>query len=189
MSDLQSASQNPAIDWIIVTFTTLFTLPLTNAGLGPVDYYERHLPYIFDQYGVDMVLQGHVHNYQRTYPLKYNPSSPSNPIRTSSSSNTYNDPEGEIFAIVGTGGNSFHSLSGKSSFVVSQQDDTIRIFGYQYHNNGATLEGKYYLDSGSLSDQFTITKTIPPFSAKDLTQLAVLQMFQLPLSLQSLLAK
>ena len=107
-----------------------------------------------------MVLQGHVHNYQRTFPLKYNPNSPSSPIKTSSSTNTYDDPEGEIYAIVGTGGVNFHSLSGKSSFVVSQQDKRFGYMDIVFTNDRTTLQAKYYLDSGTVSDQFTIKKTI-----------------------------
>ena len=38
----------------------------------------------FDQYGVDLVLNGHLHNYQRTYPIKYDPGSPSSPTVTDS---------------------------------------------------------------------------------------------------------
>ena len=161
LSDLQSASQNPAIDWIIVTLhKPFYTSPNSCSSCDPSTTMRNIYHPFFDQYGVDLVLQGHVHNYQRTFPLKYNPSSTSNPIKTSSSTSNYNDPEGEIFAIVGTGGINFHSLSGKSSFVVSQQDDKFGYLDIVFTNDGATLQGKYYLDSGSISDQFTIDKTI-----------------------------
>jgi hypothetical protein len=160
-SDLQAASQNPAIDWIIVTLhKPLYTSPNQCSSCDPSSTFRTTYHVLFDQFGVDLVLQGHVHNYQRTFPLKYNPSSPSNPTKTSSSTSTYNDPEGEIFAIVGTGGINFHGLSGKSSFVVSQQDDKFGYLDIVFTNDGATLQGKYYLDSGSVSDQFTISKTI-----------------------------
>ena len=137
-----------------------YTSPNTCSSCDPSITMRNIYHPFFDQYGVDLVLQGHVHNYQRTFPLKYNPSSNSNPIKTSSSTSNYNDPEGEIFAIVGTGGINFHSLSGKSSFVVSQQDDKFGYLDIVFTNDGATLQGKYYLDSGSISDQFTIDKTI-----------------------------
>ena len=71
----------------------------------------------FDQYGVDVVLNGHIHNYQRTYPIKYDSGSPSSPIRTSTASTEYNDPTGQIHVIVGTGGINLHALSGKASCV------------------------------------------------------------------------
>jgi hypothetical protein len=69
-NDLIAASQNPTIKWIIVCFhTPMYTSP------------SKHLPDIllrniyhplFDQYGVDLVLQAHNHNYQRSYPIEYN---------------------------------------------------------------------------------------------------------------------
>lgn len=164
LSDLQAASSDPSINWIIVTFhRPIYTSPNGCSSCDPPTAL-RNYHVIFDTYGVDLVLQGHVHDYQRTYPLKYNPNSPSNPTRTSSSSNSYNNPEGEIYAIVGTGGNNFHSLNGKSSFVVSQQDTKFGYMDIKITNNGGTLEAKYYLDNGAISDQFTITKTItnPP---------------------------
>ena len=73
---------------------------------------------LFDKYRVDLVLQGHVHNYQRTFPLEYDTVSPSSPTRTSTSTSSYTDPNGQIFVTVGTGGINFHGLSGKSYFVV-----------------------------------------------------------------------
>ena len=58
-------------------------------------------------------LAGHVHNYQRTFTLKYDPGSPSSPTITSNNANTYTEGNGAVFAIVGTGGVNFHALSGK----------------------------------------------------------------------------
>ncbi len=160
-SDLKAASLNPSIDWIIVTFhKPIYTSPNSCSSCDPSSTFRNIYQVIFDQYDVDLVLQGHVHNYQRTFPLKYNPNSPSSPIKTSSSTNTYDDPEGEIYVIVGTGGVNFHSLSGKSSFVVSQQDKRFGYMDIVFSNDRTTLQAKYYLDSGTVSDQFTIKKTI-----------------------------
>ena len=85
-NDLQAASQNSNIKWIIVNFhRVMYTSPNTcsastcKGSSSLRDAYDN----LFDQYGVDVVLQGHVHNYQRSFPLKYNPSSPSNPTKTS----------------------------------------------------------------------------------------------------------
>jgi hypothetical protein len=160
-SDLKAASQNPSINWIVVTFhKPIYTSPNACSSCEPSSTLRNTYHPMFDQYGVDLVLQGHVHNYQRTFPLKYNPSSPSSPTKTSSSTSSYNNPEGEIFAIVGTGGINFHSLSGKSSFVASQQDKRFGYMNIVFTNDRTTMQAKYYLDSGSVSDQFTIKKTI-----------------------------
>ena len=118
---------------------------------------------MFEQFGVDLVLQGHVHNYERTFPLKYNPSSPSNPTKTSSNANDYTDPEGQVFAIVGTGGVNFHALSGKASFVSSQQDDFFGQLDIKITNNGNKLEGRFYRNGdNAILDSFSITKANSP---------------------------
>src|ERR1044072_7589387 len=158
VSDLQAASQAPDIDWIIVYFhKPIYTSPTSTSAES--SFRSTYHP-LFDQYGVDLVLQGHAHNYQRTYPLSYNPNSPSNPIVTSSSTTDYMDPPGAIFAIVGTGGVNFHALSGKASYVITQQDDFFRQLDIKIANNGAKLEGKYYRNSGQTDDRFSITKVI-----------------------------
>ena len=112
----------------------------------------------FDQYGVDLVLMGHVHNYQRTFPIKYDSGSPSSPIITSTSSTDYTDPTGEIFALVGTGGVNFHALSGKSSFVKYQQDKKFGALDISIENGGNTLAGRYYTNDGLKVDTFKINK-------------------------------
>lgn len=69
---------------------------------------------LFDKYRVDLVLQANNHNYQRTYPLTFNPENASNPIITNEFNTAYNShKDGVIFAIVGTGGEGFHNLDGR----------------------------------------------------------------------------
>ena len=122
---------------------------------------------LFDKYRVDLVLQGHVHNYQRTFPLKYDTVSPSSPTRTSTSTSSYTDPEGQIFVTVGTGGINFHGLSGKSYFVVKQQDQKFGILDILMANDGTKLTGKYYRNGESTPyDTFTISKPISISSLK-----------------------
>jgi F5/8 type C domain/Bacterial Ig domain/Calcineurin-like phosphoesterase len=169
-SDLQSASTNPNIKWIIVYLhKPMYVSPNTcgssscsNTG-SENSALRDGFHSMFEQYGVDLVLQGHVHNYERTFPLKYNPASPSNPNKTSSNANDYTNPEGQVFAIVGTGGVNFHALSGKASFVSSQQDNFFGQLDIKFTNNGEKLEGKFYRnDNGDVLDSFSIAKAIAP---------------------------
>ena len=166
ISELQNAAQNTNIKWIIVYIhKQMYTSPNTcsssscsNTGSDATNlrniYHAK-----FDQYGVDVVLNGHVHDYQRTYPIKYDSGSPSSPIITSTTSWDYGDPTGEIFATVGTGGINFHALSGKSSFVKYQQDDRFGALDISIENNGYTLAGRYYTNDGVKRDVFKLTKT------------------------------
>ena len=67
------------------------------------------------------MLIGHQHAYERTFPIKYNSTNPSNPIVTDSSTSSYNDPQGEIFATVGTGGASMdNTFLNKAPFAATQ---------------------------------------------------------------------
>jgi len=170
VSDLQSASQNSNIKWIIVYLhNQIYTSP-SNCGprtdscsnIGSEATNLRNIYHSqFGKYGVDVVLSGHVHNYQRTFPIKYDRDSPSSPIVTSFNSQDYSDPYGQIFAIVGTGGVSLHALSGKSSFVKYQQDDRFGALDISIENDGYKLAGRYYTNDGVKRDVFTINKTGP----------------------------
>ena len=165
-NDLAAAAGNSAIKWIIVYLhKPMYTSPnscsssgCTNGGSTATSLRNTYHA-LFDQRGVDVVLQGHVHNAQRTFPIKY--SGGSTPTKTSSSTIDYNDPQGEIFSVVGTGGINFHGLSGKPSWVKFQQDDKFGILDIKITNNGYKLEGRYHTNSGSQLDKFTITKTGP----------------------------
>jgi len=166
ISQLQQASQNSAIKWIIISLhKQMYTSPNTcsasscsNTGSDATNLRNIYHPK-FDQYGVDVVLDGHVHNYQRTYPIKYDSGSPSSPIKTCSNTISYGDCAGQIYVTVGTGGVNFHGLSGKSSFVVYQQDDRFGALDLNIENNGYTLAGRYYTNDGVQRDIFKITKT------------------------------
>ena len=169
-NDLKTAAANPNIKWIIVNYhRVMYTSPNTCSAStceGSSSLRDAYHP-LFDKYRVDLVLQGHVHNYQRTFPLKYDTVSPSSPTRTSTSTSSYTDPEGEIFATVGTGGINFHGLSGKSYFVVSQQAAKFGILDILMTNDGTKLTGKYYRNGESTPfDTFTITKPLSISSLK-----------------------
>jgi hypothetical protein len=169
-NDLKTAAANPNIKWIIVNYhRVMYTSPNTCSAStceGSSSLRDAYHP-LFDKYRVDLVLQGHVHNYQRTFPLKYDTVTPSSPTRTSTSTSSYTDPEGEIFVTVGTGGINFHGLSGKSYFVVSQQAAKFGILDILMTNDGTKLTGKYYRNGESTPyDTFTITKPISISSLK-----------------------
>jgi len=163
-SDLESAVKNSNIKWIIVYMhKPMFTSPnscsssgCTNGG-DTAKSLRTTYGTLFYNNRVDLVLQGHVHNFQRTFPIKYSGSS--TPTITSSATTDYNDPPGWISAIVGTGGINFHALSGKPSWVKFQQDNKFGILDIKITNNGYRLEGRYWTNSGSQLDKFTISKT------------------------------
>jgi predicted MPP superfamily phosphohydrolase len=160
VKDLETAATDSKIKWIIVNMhIPLYASPNTcgeSSCAGDKSLRDTYHT-LFDKYGVDFVLEGHVHNYQRSYPIKYNQQDPSKPLVTSSSKNAYNNPDGEIYAIVGTGGVNLHGLSGKSAFMASQQDSKFGVLDFNF--NGDRLDAKYITNDGKIIDQFSITKT------------------------------
>jgi predicted phosphodiesterase len=153
-SDLARASSNSNVDWIIVYMhKPMYTSPSIHSGESIMR--DRFHP-LFDQYGVDIVLYGHNHAYERSHPMKYNKANPSIPIITSGSKGSYNDPEGQIFATVGTAGRSIYHYDSKSWYIVTQYE------GYGFLDMDIIanrLVAKFYSNNdASVKDQFTITK-------------------------------
>jgi hypothetical protein len=68
--ELAAANQDPTIDWKIVYIilaqanTHIYYKPRTR-----ISAMQRNFHLLFDQYGVDLVLYGHNHNYMRTCTL------------------------------------------------------------------------------------------------------------------------
>ena len=158
--DLESASSNPNIHWIIVTFhQPAYSSPNSCSSCKAATSIRDTYHPMFDQYGVDLVLEGHVHNYQRSYPLIFNKNDPSKPLVTNTDKNRYVDPKGPIFIIVGTGGINFHSLAGKESYIVNQQDAKFGFLNIHFSDDGKLLGGTFYANDGSILDQFSVTKS------------------------------
>ena len=175
--DLDAASKNQNIDWIIVYFhKPMYSSPSSCSSCsGESSLRDIYHP-LFDQYGVDLVLEGHTHDYQRSFPIKFNSNSKSNPTITDTNRNNYNDPAGQIFSLVGTGGVNFHSLkSPLKSYLVYGQSKEFGFLNIDIQNNGQTLVGRFLSNDRSPSsplDQFTITKSgsSPPFKTCPLGQ-------------------
>lgn len=164
--DLMKTKTNPSIDWIIVYYhQPMYTSKTHHEGLESFrDLYHS----LFNEYGVDLVLQGHVHNYQRTYPLIYDRENPSNPIITQSAildngdneeKNVYVEDEGTVFAIVGTGGRELHGLDDQAYFTANQLEEH-GFLELKTTNNGKSLVGQFYSNDDSIiKDEFIIEKS------------------------------
>jgi hypothetical protein len=116
--DLETASQNPMIKWIVVySYRPQYSSPTEHPGNKEIR--DAFHP-LFQKYSVDLVLQAHSHNYQRTYPIEYNEKDTSNPIITDKNEAEYNNPEGVLYAVVGTAGADLHKFTGQAPYVVKQ---------------------------------------------------------------------
>ena len=108
-ADLAKAKSNPNIDWIIVYFHRPFY-----SGSGGDNTGMRHLYHpLFQKYNVDLVLTGHAHNYERSYPLNYNDAKPARPLIVNHEKSSYINQIRTVFTIVGTGGESIQGVDSK----------------------------------------------------------------------------
>ena len=160
-NDLSKVSLNPDIDWIVVDYHSLAYTSPANIGKGNSAEKELRDIYhpLFVKYNVDLVLQAHNHNYQRSYPIIYNNTNSENPIITDTKNNNYYDPKGMIFGTVGTGGESLYPLTGQAPYVATQYVG-FGFLNIDVINDGTTLSGKFFANDGTIKDQFTIIKSV-----------------------------
>jgi len=182
--DLRNASNNPTIDWtFVVESTPIYTSPTQHPGNSTIrDIYHP----LFDKYGVDIVFTSDNHNYQRTFPLKYNGKdgdSSNNPVIVDSNQNNYHfisnengdddkNKKGVVYLIIGTGGRSLYEIKGQAPFVAKQDD---KHFGFlNIDINGKKLKATFYANAiilphyhyvnyqNNIIDEFLISKTNEP---------------------------
>jgi hypothetical protein len=159
--DLRNARNNKSIDWIIVySFRPFYSSVTEHSGQRELpDTYHR----LFDEYGVDMVLQAHSHNYQRTFPLRYNETSYLplfHPEIVNKENTIYKNPNGTIFLTVGTGGAELHNFTGKAPYIAEQfESHGFLNVDIASSDRELTLLGTFYENTDmNKKDHFSITK-------------------------------
>src|SRR3989344_5570419 len=153
MNDLQAASSDPDIDWII----TFFHHPMytngkdsshsSNASVRTV------LEPIFNTYGVDVVFQGHQHSYERTLPVTDNGTT----IDTASCvGSVCTSPDYPIYILQGTGGDDCTYSAGTAPW------SAVRITGSCGYNNvtvsGDQLSTTFIDTNGIVRDSLVINR-------------------------------
>lgn len=113
---------------------------------------------------MDLVLQGHVHYYQRTFRLKYNILNTDTPIVTDLSKNHYIKPLGPMFVTVGTGGVEIgHPGSIANPYYTAfSKTGVFGILNLEIKKDGSALKGIFYnngfVNKPYAEDNFTINK-------------------------------
>ena len=173
VADLQSAANNSAIDWIIVGLhkpiysdgkNILIRDTVNVINLEHMIYWRTIVQPLFDNYGVDLVLQGHNQFYERFKPLSFDS------IVTDNNSSNYVDPQGQIYVTVGTGGHRIHEIPKKSDLSEVQH----QMFGFlnlKLTPDGKTLNGEFISLDEEVIDKFQIKKqNLKPTSNVDIPQ-------------------
>ena len=146
-SDLSNAADDPRTDWLVVflhhpmytSMPNLYSMDLRNL-LQPT----------FDLYGVDLVINGHKHAYERTNPVTFND------VITDNESCLYDDPNGQIYLTVGTGGHSHSQFKQKEPWSIIQNHNDYGFLNIKLLNDGKTLYGEFVSNTGKVMDAFQI---------------------------------
>jgi hypothetical protein len=157
--DLKTASTNPKIDWtFVVESIPIYTSPSDH----PADSKIRDIYHpLFDKYGVDLVFSSDNHNYQRTFPLKYNSEddSSNNPIVSySNQNNYYNTNDGVIYLIIGTAGRSLYDIEEQAPFVSKQYDEQFGFLNIDIYPNNV-LRGTFYANEDDDPQYYSVSTT------------------------------
>ena len=147
------------------------------------EQYMRILAPVFEAGKVDIVFNGHVHNYQRSYPLRFVPSKPNgaSPVAGPDgkvSKNRHVDgkltldktfdgktdtsPEGVIYLVTGAGGQHLYNPE-QQDLTATWQEFTLNHIS-KIHSltvaeiDGATLNIRQLTPTGEEVDRFTIKK-------------------------------
>jgi len=104
--ELADARRDPGIDWMVVCMhqTAISTTDRTNgADLG----IRRDWLPLFDTYGVDLVVCGHEHHYERSHPIRgARPNDTRTPIPVDDRTDLIDTTKGTVHVVIGGGGTS-----------------------------------------------------------------------------------
>jgi Calcineurin-like phosphoesterase/Purple acid Phosphatase, N-terminal domain len=104
--ELAASRNDREIDWVVVCMhqVAISTADLFNgADLG---IREEWVP-LFDQYGVDLVVCGHEHHYERSHPIRGHEANPTlTPLPTATAIDDIDTTKGTVHMVIGGGGTS-----------------------------------------------------------------------------------
>ncbi len=153
--DLSRASAGPDKPWIIV----YFHYPLFTTAEFPDNWVDARdtWGHLFDQYGVDLVINGHVHAYERTYPALHDGT-----VYTNASLDSDAEGPAPIYVITGGGGAYQHAFPNASADWSAVRRNGYEFLSVHCHGQNLTVTTRA-VSNGAVLDRFTIGR----LSARD----------------------
>jgi 3',5'-cyclic AMP phosphodiesterase CpdA len=109
--ELAASRGNRDIDWIVVVMHQVAISTVDKFNGADLAVREEWLP-LFDRYGVDLVLCGHEHHYERSHPIRgASPTDTLTPIPAGTNLSTVDTTAGTVHMVIGGGGTSVPSNS------------------------------------------------------------------------------
>ncbi len=105
-AELKRTRANSDIDWIVVCMHQVAISTANNFNGADLGVREEWLP-LFDEYGVDLVVCGHEHHYERTLPIRGQQDNQTRtPIPRATATDVIDTELGTVHMIIGGGGTS-----------------------------------------------------------------------------------
>ena len=103
---LAAARRDPAIDWVVVCMHQVAISTVDKFNGADLGVREEWLP-LFDRYGVDLVVCGHEHHYERSHPIRGRQTNQTlTPLTAGTAIDVIDTSKGTVHMILGGGGTS-----------------------------------------------------------------------------------
>jgi hypothetical protein len=105
-AELAAARRDAAIDWIVVCMHQVAISTADHSNGADLGIREEWVP-LFDKYGVDLVVCGHEHHYERSHPIRgQQPTQTLTPIPADTDLRAIDTTKGTVHMVIGGGGTS-----------------------------------------------------------------------------------
>jgi hypothetical protein len=104
--ELSTARSNRDVDWVVVCMHQVAISTADMANGADLGIREEWLP-LFDKYGVDLVVCGHEHHYERSHPIRgHEANATLTPVPAATATDTIDTKNGTVHMVIGGGGTS-----------------------------------------------------------------------------------
>ena len=108
-AELKAARADRQIDWIVVCMHQVAISTAHDFNGADLGIREEWVP-LFDRYGVDLVVCGHEHHYERSHPIRGHEVNPTlTPVPASTETQVIDTTKGTVHMVIGGGGTSVPS--------------------------------------------------------------------------------
>ncbi len=105
-SELASARDDTGVDWVVVCMHQVVISTADKFNGADLGIRQEWVP-LFDRYGVDLVVCGHEHHYERSHPIRgQQPNATLTPVPTSTRTDVVDTTGGTVHMVLGGGGTS-----------------------------------------------------------------------------------
>jgi hypothetical protein len=107
--ELAGARADHSIDWIVVCMHQVAISTADKFNGADLGIREEWVP-LFDKYGVDLVVCGHEHHYERSHPIRGREANPTlTPVPSATGTDVIDTTKGTVHMVIGGGGTSVPS--------------------------------------------------------------------------------